>query len=107
MAKLRKNNRLQKKKATINREASRSGHAAATGGYHKADTKRDMWTVGGLPDQVTFDMSWNMFRRSGLGRAVIMRPDASVIKQRGQYRDVLNLPFNYDHNEVRRRTVSR
>jgi hypothetical protein len=43
------------------------------GGYHFADTKRDVWTVAGYPAKVTFDNLWNMQARFGIAKAGIHR----------------------------------
>lgn len=44
-----------------------------TGGYHFADTKRDVWTVAGYPAKVNFDKHWNMQARFGIAKAGIHR----------------------------------
>ena len=44
-----------------------------TGGYHNADTKRDVYEVAGYPDHVDFNMHWNIFNRFGIANAGIMR----------------------------------
>ena len=41
------------------------------GGYHGADTKRDVWTVAGYPDKVDFSALWNMQARFGIAKAGI------------------------------------
>jgi hypothetical protein len=43
------------------------------GGYHFADTKRDVWTVAGYPDKVLFSNLWNMQARFGIAKAGIHR----------------------------------
>lgn len=43
------------------------------GGYHFADTKRDVWTVAGYPEKVSFSQLWNMQARFGIAKAGIHR----------------------------------
>lgn len=38
------------------------------------DTKRDVWEVAGFPENVTFEALYRMYKRSGLGNAVVTRP---------------------------------
>jgi len=45
-----------------------------TGSYHNANSRTDMWSVGGYPDTLTFDDHWKMFRRNGIAQAVIQKP---------------------------------
>ena len=39
-----------------------------------ANTKRDLWEVGGIPEYLNFDILYNTFRRSGLAKAGVMKP---------------------------------
>lgn len=39
--------------------------------YHAADKRRDMWSVGGFPDAITFDMQLEMYSRNGVAKAGI------------------------------------
>lgn len=41
------------------------------GGYHFADTKRDVWTVAGYPEKISYNMFWNMQARFGIAKAGI------------------------------------
>jgi hypothetical protein len=43
-------------------------------GQLASDQKRDTWQVAGFPDEVTPEMLYTKFRRSGFARAAIMRP---------------------------------
>ncbi len=45
-----------------------------SGSYHNTNAKRDVWKVGGLPEQLSFADFYNMYRRGGFAKAGIMRP---------------------------------
>lgn len=76
MAKQRSNKSRKHKKfiaANSNRAESFRGGFTKTGVNHNSNTKRDVWEVGGLPEHLEFSDFYNMYRRSGLARAGVLR----------------------------------
>lgn len=71
-------NKKAHKKYLANAAESRgrgfSGGTLKTGTYHGTNSKRDLWKVGGLPDELQFDDLFNVFRRNGLAKAGVMKP---------------------------------
>ena len=70
----------KKSKRKLHANANKGGNGRGqnfgydqTGGYHFADTKRDVWEVAGYPKKVNFDMHWNMQARFGIAKAGIHR----------------------------------
>lgn len=45
-----------------------------TGGYDNANTRTDIYSVGGYPDTVAFSDLWNAYRRKGLAKVVVELP---------------------------------
>ena len=45
-----------------------------TGGYDNANTRTDIYSVGGYPDTVAFSDLWNAYRRKPLATAIINLP---------------------------------
>lgn len=40
-------------------------------GYHDANNRTSIWSVGGYPEQVDFSELWRMYRRNGIAKAVV------------------------------------
>lgn len=77
MAKKRIMSARNKKKITANSSTSRTNSRTGyrkSGGNHNTNTKRDVWEVGGLPEDLEFDDFYNMYRRCGLAKAGVLRP---------------------------------